>query len=80
MNCENTWSEDILEQAPAVEGPAPIITLPEVRLAISGMKGNKAPGPIGVTSNMLKAGGDATAVYMTELINRLLHRGTIPQD
>ena len=39
----------------------------EVQVAIKKMKRNKAAGPSGVVSDMLKAAGDAGTVWVTDV-------------
>lgn len=64
----NEEYESILEEATAVEGPIYDITVEEVRKASSGMKNGKAPGPSGVTSDLMqKAAGYAVQFFELDL-------------
>ena len=44
------------------------------------MKDNKASGPSGVVADMLKAAGEAGAIWVTEVCNSVVKEGKIPED
>ena len=44
------------------------------------MKTGKAPGPTGITGDLLKAGGEASLKELTSIMNRLLQGEEIPKD
>ena len=44
------------------------------------MKCNKAAGPSGIVSEMLKASGEAGIDLVTDLVNSILSEGVIPTD
>jgi len=44
-----------LEQVSPVDEPENEITCKEIQMAIKQMKRNKAPGPFGITAEMIKA-------------------------
>ena len=44
------------------------------------MKSNKAAGPSGVVSDMLKAAGEAGTIWVTDLCNAVVRDGKIPED
>jgi len=46
---------DPLEQVEAVEGPEDEISYTEIEKAVKQMRNNKAPGPAGITAEMIKA-------------------------
>ena len=79
-NEEFPWNKDSLHTADPVCGPCEKISMDEVRSAIKKMKNNKAAGPSGVVAEMLKAAGDAGIIWVTELCNRIVQEGKIPDD
>jgi hypothetical protein len=52
----------------------------EVQEAIRTLKKNKSPGSDGITSKMLKAGGEQLAHEIHKLCNKAWHEGTIPGE
>ena len=56
------------------------ITMEEVRSAIKKMRNNKAAGPSGVVADMLKAAGEAGTRWITDICNRVVKEGRIPDD
>ena len=60
-------------------GPAEIITVEEVRVAIHKMKSGKAAGTTGTVSEMLVAGGEQRA-WATDLCIAIIKEGSIPAD
>ena len=62
------------------EEAIPPILQKEVRHAIKQMKDNKAPGIDGLTSDIIKAGGDVAVDQLTKLYNQILHTKKIPQS
>ena len=56
------------------------ITVEEVQAAIKKMRNNKAAGPSGVVADMLKAAGDAGTRWITDICNRVVKEGRIPED
>ena len=79
-NEEFSWNKDALPVADATEGPCEKITTAEVQAAVKKMKRNKAAGPSGVVSDMLKAAGDAGIVWVTDVCNAVVRDGRIPED
>ena len=51
-----------------------------VRKAIAKLKSGKAPGPSGITSEMIKAGGVYLVRMLTNLINEIIRSQSIPND
>ena len=58
LNIEFDWDPDHLSYQPPVEGPPIQITIDMVKKAISQMKAGKAPGPLGIVVEMIRATGD----------------------
>ena len=54
----NECNEYDLEDVSRTEGPIENVTTGEVRGSLKKMKNGKAPGPSGITSDLLKAGGE----------------------
>ena len=44
------------------------------------MKNNKAAGPSGVISDMIKAAGETGTIWITDLCNSIVREGKIPED
>lgn len=57
----------------------PEITVQELELALSQMKNGRAPGKDGITTKMIKLGGNATIESMGILLNKCLTKGKIPR-
>ena len=50
----------------------------EVRIAIKKMRLGKASGPSGIGDEMLKAAGEAVALWVTDTCNAIVKEGKIP--
>ena len=75
LNGENEHS---LEETDRVEGPIEEITEEEVGTALRGMKSRKAPGPTGLTGEMLK---NADIVKdLTRVFRDIIKEGEIPEE
>ena len=57
-----------------------IILLFEVRAALQKMRNNKAPGPDGITTEMINALDDFGIDNITKLANEISDNGKIPED
>jgi hypothetical protein len=79
-NEEFPWNKDTLAEAGAVYGPHEQISVEEVRTAVKKMKNNKAAGPTGVVSDLVKAAGEAGIVWVTDMCNAVVKEGRIPAD
>ena len=71
---------DELSSSEPVEGPQCFLDVDEVNAAIIRCGLNKAPGPSGVTTEMIFASGDTGVRWMTRLCNQILRENTIPKD
>ncbi len=80
LNVEFPWSTDALEDLDPVEGPAPNITVEMVLSAITAMKRNKAAGPSGIVTEMIRAAGFTAAEEIMKLGNSIIREGKIPQE
>jgi hypothetical protein len=56
------------------------ITLEEVEDVRKKGKYGKAPGPEGITMELLKYGGEKITKILTTLMNSILHGDTIPNE
>jgi len=79
-NEEFPWNKETLTMADATSGPCEKFTVAEVNAAIKKMKNNKAAGPSGVISDMIKAAGEAGTIWITDLCNSIVSEGKIPED
>ena len=61
-----------------IEGPP--IMKDEVKNAIKTMKNNKAPGPDGITSEMIQSLEELGVDILTKLTNKIYDTGEIPED
>ena len=52
----------------------------EVRLAVAKMKCNKAPGPTGVSAELLKCAGESGINWLTDPCNAIVKEGEIPNE
>ena len=77
LNKEN--NSDIPEAA-VVEGPLEEVTEEEVRVALSGMKGNSAPGPSGLTSDLIKFAVEAIVKKLREVFCKIVDKAKCPEE
>ena len=79
LNIEFDWDQDSLSQAEPNDEP---ITVDKsmVEEAISKMKKGKAPGPSGVSADMIKAGGDISTEMVYDLISDIIKEAETPVD
>ena len=68
LNKENEYRIDDVEK---VEGPVEKISLNEVEMALKDMKNGKAPGPTGLTSDLLKDAGKEGIRELMRILNVL---------
>jgi hypothetical protein len=78
LNVEN--AREPLEQVSLVEGPENEITRKEIQMAIKQMKSNKAPGPSGITAEMIKALGQDGIDWLYIILNDFMKNETLPTD
>ena len=77
LNGENESKFDVVE---AVEGPLYEITEQEVEKALNGMKNDRAAGPSGLTSDMLKYVGRTGVLELLRVFQKILRNGTVPRE
>lgn len=78
LNVEN--GREPLKEAAPVEGPESEITRREIELAIRQMKNNKAPGPSGISAEMLKALGQDGLDWLHAILNNFWKNEKLPGD
>ena len=79
-NEEFDWDRSSLGEKQLVSGPIQEISKQEVRSAVTKMKCNKAPGPTGLSAELLKAAGEDGISWMTDLFNAVVKEGKMPND
>ena len=77
LNGENESEFDVVE---AVERPLYEITEHEVEKALKGMKNDRAAGPSGLTSDMLKYVGHTGVLELRRVFQKILRNGTVPRE
>ena len=77
LNAENP--NEIPEMC-CVEGPVTNITEEEVAKALRAMKPSKAPGPSGITSDVLKATGNTGLQQMTQVFQNIMASEVCPEE
>ena len=75
MNVEHPYTSS---DKPAVEGPFEKVTVAEVKSALRALASKKAPGPSGITAEVLKAAGDPCIDVLTTICNQILFKGKMP--
>ena len=80
LNEEFDWNRNSLDMVDAVCGPAELLSVDEVKLAIAKAKSGKAAGPSGVMVDMLKVSGKEGAEWVTDVCNAVVRDGRIPKD
>jgi hypothetical protein len=74
----NEENQHNIEETEGIEGPIEDITKEEVERALGEMKMGKAPGPTGVTSDLLKRAG--IKEELTTVFRSILEGGNIPES
>ena len=64
----------------AVEGPEDEISHTEIEKAVKQMRNNKAPGPTGITAEMIKALDELGVDWLHKILNEFLTDERIPGD
>ena len=66
--------------ADPVLGPPILVTRKMVEKSINKMKKGKAPGPLGVVTEMLKASSDVCSKMIADLRNSIIRDKTVPNE
>ena len=77
LNVENP---NEMEELECVEGPLHDVTMEEVEIALKSMKPNKAPGPSGLNSDILKSGGKAVLEQLTNVLQQVMATEESPAE
>src|SRR6266516_1526865 len=85
LNEEVDWNKDSIDSngemnKVQVSVDERVISVAEVRLAISKAKSGKAAGPSGIATDMLKAAGEAGVKWVTDICNEVVSSGEVPVD
>ena len=80
LNVEFDWDPNHLSFQSPVERPPIPITIDMVKKAISQMKAGKAPGPLGIMVEMIRAAGDMGASMIRDLAAAIISDGKVPSD
>jgi Reverse transcriptase (RNA-dependent DNA polymerase) len=80
MNEEFDWDKNNLENVDAVCGPREWISTSAVGAAIAKSKSGKAAGPSGIVVELLKASGEDGVQWVTNVCNKVVSDGCIPED
>ena len=76
LNEENHYEVEEMER---VEGPVECISKEEVREVLSSLKNSKAPGPSGLTGELMKCAGEAGLEEITSVLNWIFDSGEVPE-
>ena len=77
MNEKNDFE---LDEVHPIEGPIKEVDKNEVRQAIEAMKTGKAAGPTGLTTEMMKAGGESSMIEFTKVLADVWKKEKIPEE
>ena len=77
MNTEFAWDRNSLSQADTVSDIPCLSDKDMVRKSVSKIKKEKAAGPSGAVSEIVKAAGETEADMITDLINQIIVEGVI---
>ena len=77
MNEKNDFEVD---EVHPIEGPIKEVDKNEVRQAIEAMKTGKAAGPTGLTTEMMKAGGESSMIEFTKVLADVWKKEKIPEE
>ena len=80
LSLTGTQTTCLISQLPPVEGPPIPITIDMVKKAISQMKAGKAPGPLGIVVEMIRAAGDMGASMIRDLAAAIIRDGKVLSD
>ena len=80
LNEEFEWDANSLSVVNPVEGPPIFFTEEMIGKAIEKLKSGKAPGPSGITAEMIKSGGADLTRLLVSLLNKVVYSQKIPSD
>ena len=63
---------NVFEEVDRVEGPIEDFTLAEIRKAVGSMKNRRAPGPSGLSSEMLKLAGETGLMELYKIFRKVV--------
>ena len=71
---------NVFEEVETVEGPIEDFTLAEIQKALKGMKNKKAPGPSGLSSEMLKLAGETCLTELHRIFQQVVKTECCPVE
>ena len=77
LNVENP---SVLDDVECVEGPLQDVTCGEVVAALKAMKPNKAPGPSGLSCDILKSAGGTVTEQLTRIFQHIMSTEVAPAE
>ena len=76
----NEENPNVIPEESCVEGPLTDVSEAEVEMALKAMKVNKAPGPSGLSSDLLKFAGGTGVTQITRAFQQILRSEVYPED
>ena len=74
----NESNDFVVERVAPTEGPVEEITSDEVRSALASMKTGKAPGPSGISTELMKGAEDTVVAELTPIFQKVFETKTVP--
>ena len=69
-----------MKEGECIEGRLPEVTIEEVEIALKSMKTNKAHGPSGLNSDILKSGGKVVLEQLTKALQHIMATEESPAE
>ena len=76
----NEENPNVIPEECCVEGPLTDVSEAEVEMALKAMKVNKAPGPSGLSSDLLKFAGGTGITRITKAFQQIMRSEVCPED
>ena len=76
----NEENPNHIEDVEVIEGPIQEISLDEVNGALKTMKNNKAPGPSGITSDIIKLAGETGIIELHRTLQKIASNKICPEE
>ena len=76
----NEENENEIEHVEPVEGPILDVTEEEVERAVTSMKANRASGPSGLSSDVLRAAAEPVVKKMTDVFQCIMRTDECPEE
>ena len=69
-----------IDNIPKIEGPIQAITEDEVKEAVKSLKNKKAPGPTGLSADIIKAAGQTAVRTLLNIFHKIWDTEELPED